>query len=395
MFDCLIIGGGPAGSVIGLLLANAGWSVALVEKKSFPRRKVCGEYISAATLSLLPELNVEQEFYSLAGPAVKQMGLYAGDTILSSSMPSGNGGSQIWGHALGREHLDTILLQKAKDSGVSIWQPWTACKLTREADHFGFTIKSKGKIKKLKAKIAIMAHGSWEKQAWETTVKRHKFSDLLAFKAHFTDTQLSVGSMPLLAFPGGYGGIVHTDNGRTSLSCCIQRSALKNIRHQSPGIHAGDAVLQYLFQVNLGVKKCLSSANREGDWLAVGPIQPGIRTSYRNGIFYVGNIAGEAHPIIAEGISMAIQSAWMLSNILIAYKEASKLWIDRAGKEYKNQWKRAFSRRIQAATLFAKFASSQSAVKLLLPFIKRYPEVLSLGVKLSGKTDMPLRDLFP
>ena len=54
-------------------------------------------------------------------------------------------------------------------------------------------------------------------------------SDLFAFKAHFRDSDLPAGLMPLLAFPGGYGGLVHSDAGRTSLSCCIRRDALANL----------------------------------------------------------------------------------------------------------------------------------------------------------------------
>ena len=51
--DALIIGAGPAGSSAARLLARGGWSVALVEKTEFPRRKVCCEFISAATMPVL------------------------------------------------------------------------------------------------------------------------------------------------------------------------------------------------------------------------------------------------------------------------------------------------------------------------------------------------------
>src|SRR5215472_3778108 len=51
--DALIVGAGPAGSAAARLLAAAGWSVALVEKAAFPRRKVCGEFISATTMPVL------------------------------------------------------------------------------------------------------------------------------------------------------------------------------------------------------------------------------------------------------------------------------------------------------------------------------------------------------
>src|SRR4029453_12738947 len=49
-YDAIIVGAGPAGSTAAILLASAGWSVALIEKQSFPRRKVCGACIGAGNL---------------------------------------------------------------------------------------------------------------------------------------------------------------------------------------------------------------------------------------------------------------------------------------------------------------------------------------------------------
>ena len=60
-FDAVIVGAGPAGSSAAILLARAGWSVALVERQRFPRRKVCGECIAASNLALLDALGVGAE----------------------------------------------------------------------------------------------------------------------------------------------------------------------------------------------------------------------------------------------------------------------------------------------------------------------------------------------
>ena len=60
-FDVVIVGAGPAGSAAAILLARAGWSVALVERQRFPRRKVCGECIAASNLALLDALGVGAE----------------------------------------------------------------------------------------------------------------------------------------------------------------------------------------------------------------------------------------------------------------------------------------------------------------------------------------------
>ena len=44
-YDAIIVGGGPSGATSAILLAKAGWRVAVVERAQFPRRKVCGEFI--------------------------------------------------------------------------------------------------------------------------------------------------------------------------------------------------------------------------------------------------------------------------------------------------------------------------------------------------------------
>lgn len=129
IYDALVIGGGPAGATAALMLARAGWSVAVIEKKSFPRRKVCGEFISATSLPLLRELGIADAFVSLAGPDVRRVGLFARDVVAAAAMPQAPGTSGPWGRALGREHLDLLLLEAAIRAGAKAWQPWTAVAL--------------------------------------------------------------------------------------------------------------------------------------------------------------------------------------------------------------------------------------------------------------------------
>jgi flavin-dependent dehydrogenase len=387
IFDALIIGAGPAGATTALLLAQAGWSVAIVEKKTFPRRKVCGEFISATSLALLQKLGMDEFYLANAGPEIRRVGLYTADTIITSAMPQANQSLNHWGRALGREHLDTALLDIAVKAGASLWQPWTVNTFQRHADLFTCDISSEDKVEQISARVMIMASGSWERGPAFANHDAHKTSDLLAFKAHFKHTELAPDLMPLLAFPGGYGGLVHTDNNRVTLSCCIRRDVLQRIRKKYQGLNAGEAVFQHISSHCLGVQNALSHAQREGNWLAAGAIKPGIRRRYHDGMFFVGNIAGEAHPIIAEGISMAMQSAWLLSQILLAHQQEILLKknSEQAGLAYTKQWNKHFSNRIHAASVFSQFAMRPRSVSLLLPIIKRFPQFLTFGAKLSGK----------
>ena len=95
LHDAVVIGAGPAGSAAARLLAEAGWQVALVEKAEFPRRKVCGAFISATSVPVLKACGVAARFIAEAGPPVTRLGIYAGNSILAQRR------ERVWGRALG------------------------------------------------------------------------------------------------------------------------------------------------------------------------------------------------------------------------------------------------------------------------------------------------------
>ena len=124
-YDAIIVGAGPAGSTAAILLAAAGWTVALVEKQPFPRRKVCGACISATNLPLLETLGIGDTFAQRAGPELREVALYCGDRVVHAPLPAASNARHPWGRALGREAFDLLLLERAREVGVSVWQPWS------------------------------------------------------------------------------------------------------------------------------------------------------------------------------------------------------------------------------------------------------------------------------
>jgi len=389
-FDALVIGGGVAGSTAAILLAAAGWSVALVEKRAFPRRKVCGECIAAPNLALLDALGVGDEFRALAGPPLERVSLYAGEDELFADLPRLRGG-EPWGRALGRERLDTLLVARAAELGATIYQPWSVVDVERRGSAHACTLATNraGESTTVAATVLVDAHGSWEPSPFAGKRARTESgaADLFAFKANFVRADLAPGLLPVLAFDGGYGGMVLGDGGQLTIACCVRRDALRDTRAGAPGDSAGTAVEALLRRSCAGVRRALDGAERVGTWLSVGPIRPGRRAAWtERGGFAVGNAAGEAHPILGEGISMAMQGAFLLCARLEEQRDALLAGErqERIARIYERDWRRAFRARIRLAALFAALAM-RPAARALLPVLKAWPGLLTAGAVVGGK----------
>lgn len=403
-YDAIIVGAGPAGSTLAIRLAAAGWSVAVVEKRSFPRRKVCGECIAASNLPVLDALGVGDAFRAIAGPELRRVALFVGARQILAPLPPLQDAAQRWGRALGREHLDTILLGRARECGAQVWQPWTVQRETREGErHLCVLTQGKGDQVVLQAPVLIHAQGSWEPAPRieangndanpESQIRRqHRDSDLLAFKGTYRNARIAPGLLPVLAFQGGYGGMVLGDHGLTTLAFCIRRDALHAQRTRHPAPTAAMAALAHVRSTCAGVDDALADAEPVDRWLAVGPLQPGIRTAWRNdGSLAVGNAAGEAHPILGEGISMALQSAWLLGDLLLARPKLvragsnQQTLLQGVGRSYARAWHRHFAPRIRFAAICAHLAMRPNAGAVLLPLLQRFPTLLTQGARIAGK----------
>ncbi len=395
-FDAVVIGGGPAGATAAILLVEAGWSVALVERRPFPRRKVCGEYLSATNWSLLSRLGIGESFAAMAGPPVRETAVFVGRSRYAASLPQPAEGMP-WGRALPREHLDTLLVERATKLGATIFQPARCSDLRSRGEVSIATIERNSASPLLiSAPVVIAAHGSWEigSLATQRQVNVPRQDDWLAFKAHFRTSKLPEALMPLLCFRGGYGGMVHVGEGRASLSCCIRRRQLERLVRPA-GESAGETVLTHILESCPVLRPVLEGASLDGAWLAAGAIQPGIRPRYRSGAFIVGNAAGEAHPVVAEGISMAMQSAWLLAERLIPLRRDvhRTLVRERIARSYAAAWRRAFAPRIYAAAAIAQWASRPWLVYATGPALRAFPALVTFGARLSGKSHLVVTDV--
>jgi flavin-dependent dehydrogenase len=383
MLDVLVIGGGPAGATAAALLAKAGWSVAISEKSAFPRDKVCGGYLGPSAWPVLEALGVQTAVAALAGPEIRRVGFFAGTATLDAEMPVARS-PRTAGRAICRAELDPILLEQARRYGALVHQPCSIIGLERGSQGYSCSARhAGGEICALRARHVIAAHGSWipGPLATQPPHEASRAGALLAFKREFREARLPADLMPLLAFRGGYGGMVHAGRGRVTLSFCIRRDALERARSRAPGMPAAEAALRHIMRECRGVREALAGAVAEEAWLAAGPIRPGVRRFHAEGAFVLGNAAAEAQPAIAEGIAMAMESAALLCQALLEWPREER----RAALAYERRWRARYGRQILVSGLVARAAMHAGAIDASRRLLGLAPRLLTYCAGLTGK----------
>jgi flavin-dependent dehydrogenase len=404
--DAVVIGGGPAGTATAILLARVGWRVILVEQDEFPRRKVCGECVAAGTLALLDDIGIGNGVRANAGPELRRIGWMSAGETLTSDFPICTQGVYRYGRTLRRDHLDGLLVDHAVSTGVRVIQPARVrtiggkpgsflCNVDVAAANISGDGSRCSQRLTLRTPIVVDAHGAWQngpRRAFtdhgDNPRAPHRASDLFAFKAVYTGTALPPDLLSILAFPGGYGGMAVADQDRMTLACCIRRDTLARCRIGLPGLSAGAAVEAYLLKRCRGVREALHGAQRDGAWLTVGPVRP-RRHAYvqYDPIFQVGNAAGQSHPLIGEGIGMALQAAAMLTDELVRRSPTrfNARSADEIQRCYAAAWRRAFSSRMRAAAIYSNVAMRPMLERPARTLIRCWPSLLTVAARLGGK----------
>ncbi len=134
--DTVVIGGGPAGSATATLLAREGLSVALFERKSFPRFHI-GESLLPASLLILEQLGVHDKVKQVS---VKKPGgkWYYGDKAVFSDFSAGPSdvsfASNPHAYMVKRDQFDHILLENAAANGVQVHEQHSVVDLLKDGE---------------------------------------------------------------------------------------------------------------------------------------------------------------------------------------------------------------------------------------------------------------------
>ncbi len=118
VYDVVVVGGGPSGSSCAYWLADAGWDVAVVEKKHFPREKTCGDGLTPRAVRQLADMGLEE---ALAG-SHKYSGLraYGFGQFIEMQWPA-HPNFPSYGYTITRHDLDGLVAEGAVKAGATLF----------------------------------------------------------------------------------------------------------------------------------------------------------------------------------------------------------------------------------------------------------------------------------
>ncbi len=173
--DVLVIGGGPAGAAAAHWLGRAGHDVVVVEKKTFPREKTCGDGLTPRAVTQLREMGLEDK---IAADHHRYDGLrcIAHGITLELQWPE-HPVHPSHGYVVRRRDLDALVAAEAEARGATLLQGTEALgPILRDGLLKGAVVKDKasGEERELHARYVVVADGSLSRFGRELGNQRDK-----------------------------------------------------------------------------------------------------------------------------------------------------------------------------------------------------------------------------
>lgn len=367
-FDVIIVGGGLAGLTAAIHLSQVGKQVLLIEKGTYPRHKVCGEYISNEVLHYFKYLKIDLEKLHPVKVTRTSISTVSGRKI-SSDLPIG-------GFGLSRFALDNLLYQTALDHGCEIVhknaddiifdnQQFTVT-CDQQSYHSTFVLGAFGKRSSIDQKL----HRGFMR----------KKSPWLAVKAHYS------GDFPndvveLHNFRGGYCGVSKVEDNIVNVCYLADYDTFK--KHRNISEYQQSVVCQ-----NPHLKSIFDNMTMLYDKpLTISQISFERKRPVENHILMIGDTAGLIHPLCGNGMAMAIHSAKVASELLIEYFAGDIKSRDSVEKNYLREWNHHFNKRMRTGKFLASVFQNHRMAELAMNCLTLFPSLLPKIIKRThGKT---------
>jgi len=326
--DVAIVGAGPGGCALAATLSRTGLDVVLLEQSTFPRDKICGDFVSPTGLALLDRLGCLNSIERAGAPPIAYATLLIDGRRAAGGVVPQVGELPPFGLAIPRRRFDAILAEHAVAMGAKLIEEFRVdgFEVGRAGQRTGGTGEASasrgcvridgrqgGVVRSVHARLLVGADGARSIVArLAGTGEGVRRFGMAAVRAYAEGLPLD-GSLQFFDeeyFPG-YAWAFPTGLDTANVGVGVLTDGIIGQRI---------SLRPWFDRLTVHLH---SHARRRGARLRVGepvgwPIQsyrPGARYSFERGLL-VGEAAGLVDPLNGEGIPLAIESALLAARTI-------------------------------------------------------------------------------
>jgi flavin-dependent dehydrogenase len=338
IWDALVIGAGPAGSVAARELARRGFRVLMVDKASFPRSKVCGCCLNSAAVRTLRRLGLEATLRD--GVPLQQVRLAAPGATATIPLPGGL--------ALSRERFDSRLVEEAKQAGAE-FRPNTAMPPRADAAHNTVAFPTR---------LTLTATGLLGSDSQPQPGSRIGAGTMVP--ACEAPAFYQRGTIYMATGRGGYVGLVRVEDDRLDIAAALDAELMRS----HGGL--GPAIRTIIANCRWPIPDCWDDLI----WKGTPGLTRQAKRVWEHRTFRVGDAAGYVEPFTGEGMAWAIRTAAAVAPIAA---QAIANWDDRLGQHWAKTLRRVIGQRQRTCRLIAWALRSPLLTGLAIRILKAAP----------------------
>jgi menaquinone-9 beta-reductase len=327
LYDAVIVGGGPSGSACAYWLAQAGWSVCLIEKKHFPREKTCGDGLTPRSVYQLAEMGLEG-IVAANGHKYKGLRGFGFGASLEMNWPE-HPIFPNYGYTITRFNLDGLVAENAEKQGADVVNGAEVLELLGATDSTigglksatGVVVKDKdsGVVAEIRGRYVVAADGQNSRLGRELGVIRNRNWPMgMALRGYYTsdrhdepwiDSHLDIRDTSGDVVPG-YGWIFPLGDGRVNVGV-----GLLSTGGQWKGVNTTKLQEYFVAQVadewGLNDETCLGAPTG-------GRLPMGMSIGPRHGsnTLVIGDASGMVNPFNGEGIAYGYETGRLAAAVL-------------------------------------------------------------------------------
>lgn len=316
--DVLVVGGGPAGAAAAYWLATHGHDVTVVERKTFPREKTCGDGLTPRAVHQLELMGLGrqlEQFHRYHGLRATGAG-----RELELQWPSHPVYPQH-GYVVRRRELDSMVALNAAATGATLLQGHEALQPVVERGFVrGAVVQRKdGTTTEVRARYVVVADGAnsrfgralgtFRTREWPYGTAIRTYWESPRHADPWIESALDVKDRNGHVMPG-YGWIFPVGDGTVNIGVGLL-STFREFKSVNT-THLLDAYAHQVadrWQIDPDTPTCKATSGRIPMGGSVGP---------KAGPTYlvVGDAAGSVNPFNGEGIDYAYETARMAADVL-------------------------------------------------------------------------------